>query len=407
LGYDSRGRWRAHGFVQETVTSSGNREDNGRIGVGGAWRFTDRMMVDGEISAGDLGTAGRIGTSYLYSDQTSIYLNYTLDDELLTSGLRTRRGNLITGMRSRLSDSTSVYVEERYQHSSAVTGLTHTAGVRLAPTERFNIGANADVGTLKDRQTAAETDRTALGVRVGYGFDAIQISSGVEYRHDQTEQPDASTSDRTTWLFRNTVRYQTRPDWRLVGKLNHAESESSLGDFFDGGYTEAVLGYAFRPVRHDRLSVLAKYTYFYNVPTSDQVTPTSTTAQFIQKSHVLAMDVDYDLTRRWTVGAKYAYRLGQVSLDRESPEFFDNRAHLYVLRADWRFERRWEALLETRALVLPDFSERRSGALVAVYRYVGSHMKLGAGYNFTDFSDDLTNLDFSHHGLFLNLVGTL
>jgi hypothetical protein len=197
------------------------------------------------------------------------------------------------------------------------------------------------------------------------------------------------------------------PDWRLTGKLNHAESESSLGQFFDGGYTEAVLGYAYRPVKHDRLNILGKYTYFYNVPTTDQVAPTSTAAQFVQKSHVAALDVSYDLTRRWSVGGKYAYRLGQVSLERENPQFFDNRAQLYVARVDWRFERRWEALMEARALVLPDVSEHRSGALVAVYRYIGNHVKLGAGYNFTDFSDDLTNLDFNHHGLFINLIGTM
>jgi hypothetical protein len=31
---------------------------------------------------------------------------------------------------------------------------------------------------------------------------------------------------------------------------------------YDGGYTEAVVGYAYRPVNHDRLNALAKYTYF-------------------------------------------------------------------------------------------------------------------------------------------------
>ena len=54
----------------------------------------------------------------------------------------------------------------------------------------------------------------------------------------------------------------------MIGKLNHSMSESSLGEFYDGGYTEAVVGYAYRPVRNDRLNALAKYTYFYNVPTT-------------------------------------------------------------------------------------------------------------------------------------------
>ena len=46
-------------------------------------------------------------------------------------------------------------------------------------------------------------------------------------------------------------------------------------------------------------------------------------------------------------------------------------------------------------LDMPDLNEQRSGALLAVYRYVGDHFKVGVGYNFTDFSDDLTDLSFT------------
>ena len=42
-----------------------------------------------------------------------------------------------------------------------------------------------------------------------------------------------------------------------------------------------------------------------------------------------------------------------------------------------------------------------------MYRYVGKHLKVGAGYNFTDFSDDLTDLSYDHQGAFLNVIGTL
>ena len=49
----------------------------------------------------------------------------------------------------------------------------------------------------------------------------------------------------------------------------------------------------------------------------------------------------------------------------------------------------------------------RRGALLVVSRSLGSHVKLGIGYNFTDFSDDLTDLDFDHRGAFLSLTGAL
>jgi hypothetical protein len=96
-----------------------------------------------------------------------------------------------------------------------------------------------------------------------------------------------------------------------------------------------------------------------------------------------------------------------VSLDRANPVFFDNTAHLVVLRVDWRFRENWEGMVEGRMLDLPDSRQRLSGALTAIYRYFGKHMKAGVGYNFTDFSDDLTDLSYDSKGFFLNLTGAL
>jgi flagellar motor protein MotB len=410
LGYDPRARWSAYGFVQDTVAKSDTREDNGRVGVGGSYMVSDKLRMDAEVSGGDLGAGGKLGTSYMHSERTNVYLNYALEDERTDNALRSTRGgdgSLVTGMKTRFSDSASVYLEERYQHGNSLTGLTHATGVNLAPNERLNLSATTDVGTLTDAMTGAETDRIAGGVRLGYGFDTVQLSTGVEYRDDESQQLDKSVATRETWLYRNTFRWQITDASRLLGKVNYATSTSSLGNFYDGEYTEAVLGYAFRPVRHDRLNAMVKYTYFYNVPTTDQVTQINAPAEYIQKSHVAALDLTYDLTSTWSVGGKYAYRMGEISLDRDDPEFFDNAAMLYVLRTDYRFREKWEVLLEGRLLDMPDLEEQRAGALVAVSRYVGENFKVGAGYNFTDFSDDLTDLSFDHQGLFLNLTGAL
>lgn len=406
--YDSKGSWGAYGFVQDTLSATGNREENGRVGVGGAYRVTDRFKLNGEISEGDLGPGGKFGTEYLYSDRTNFYLNYGLEDERTDNGVRSRQWNRTAGVKTRYSDSASVYLEQIYTHGDLPTSLTHATGISYAPTDRLNLGARFSFGTMNDELTGAETKRNALGLLAGYSFETIKIASALEYREDETENPvDASTSERTTWLIRNSLKYQITPDWRLVGKFNHSESNSSLGEFYDGGYTEAVVGYGYRPVSNDRLNALVKYTYFYNMPTVGQVTLANTAAEFIQKSHIAALDVSYDVTRRWTLGGKYAYRLGQASQDRVNQVFFDNRAHLYIVRADWHFIHYWDALIEARMLDMPDAQDRRAGALLAVYRNLGNNIKLGVGYNFTDFSDDLTDLSYDSQGVFVNLIGKL
>ena len=407
LGYDSLAAWRAYTFVQDTVSRTGDRDENGRAGLGGSYRLSKEMSIEAEGSEGSLGPGGKLGTKYLVSDHTTLYLNYSLENERSDTGLFQRTGTLVSGMKERLSDSSSVFVEERYQDIDSASGLTHSTGVTFAPDDRWNLGANAEVGTLVDSQTDAETRRKAGGVRIGYGHDKIQFSSGIEYRDDDIQQPDATSSILKTWLFRNNFKLQITPDWRLVGKLDHSMSNNSQGQFYDGGYTEATIGYGYRPVQSDRLDVLAKYTYFYNLPAAGQVTPQDTAAQFIQKSRIVSVDVTYDLTQQWSLGGKYAYRIGEASLDRVNPQFFDNTADLYIVRIDWHFHQEWEATIEGRALTMPDLKQTRSGALVAVYRHLGKHVKAGLGYNFTNFSEDLTDLSFRSHGIFMNVVGAM
>lgn len=405
--YDTRARWSAYGYAQGTVEASGNQEDNGRIGAGGAWRVTDHLKASAEASSGDLGMGAKVGTEYLVSDRSNVYLNYALENERSDNGERARRGNFGSGFRTRWSDTTSVYLEEKYTHGDVPTGLTHATGLDYAPNDRWNFGASLDVGALRDSRTGAELERQALALKVGYATALVKAASALEVRLDDQERVDATHAERTTWLTRNSLKYQFSPDWRLVGKLNYSESTSSLGEFYDGRFIEAVAGYGYRPVLHDRLNLLFKYTYFYNLPASDQVTINNTAAEYIQKSHILSTDAIYDLTPRWSVGGKFAYRLGQVSQDRANPQFFDSRAQLVILRADWHVLRHWDAVLEGRQLDLPDAGDSRSGVLAAVYRHLNEHVKLGAGYNFTTFSDDLTDLSYDSQGFFLNLVGKI
>jgi len=408
LGYDSLTTWRAYTFAQDTVASSGDREDNGRAGVGGSYRVTNTVQLEAEASEGALGPGGKLGANYLVSKNTTMYLNYSLENEFADTGVFQRQGTLVSGMKQRLSDSSSVFVEERYQDIDSASGLTHAAGVTLTPNERWNFGVNAEYGTLVDSQTDAETKRKAAGFRIGYNHDQIQASSGIEYRDDDQQQPDATTyTNLKTWLFRNNFKYQLTPDWRLVGKLDHSMSNDSQGQFYDGGYTDATLGYGYRPVQSDRLDVLAKYTYFYNVPTAGQMTPQDVAAQFIQKSRIASIDASYDLSQQWTIGGKYAYRVGEAALERVNPQFFDNTADLYIVRIDWHFRQEWEATVEGRALEMPDLNQTRSGALIAFYRHLGKHVKAGVGYNFTNFSEDLTDMSFKSHGIFMNVVGSM
>ncbi|HEX7028644.1 MAG TPA: OmpA family protein [Gammaproteobacteria bacterium] len=398
--YDSLADWSAYTFVQSTLDMDETREENDRVGVGGAYQVTDRLKLNAEASNGDGGSGGKLGVDYLVTDRTNLYIAYAVEPERSDTGLRGRNGRATTGFRTRYSDSLSVYGEERLLFGDQPAGLTHAYGVDFAPADRWTVGLSMEAGTLEDNETGAEIERTAMGLSAGYGSESFNYATALEWREDITDN-----SERQTYLIRNNLSLQLNPDWRTIAKLNISESESSLGEFYDGDFTEFVLGYAYRPVAHDRLNLLFKYTFFENLPAPEQETVTGTRADFIQRSNIISVDATYDLTQRWTLGAKLARRNGEVALERTAPVFFESNANLYIVRADWHVVRTWDWLIEARALEVEQAEDMRSGFLTAVYKHLGRNIKLGGGYNFTDFSDDLTDLDFDSQGFFINIIG--
>ncbi len=399
--YTPEADWNAYGFAQATAEATDSRDDNNRVGGGGALQVTDRLRAEGELSGGDRGTGAKLGTTYLLSDDTQLYGGYTLENERQPStGILERQGSFVSGFRTRYSDSLSLYGEERYAHGDVPTGLTHAFGADKRIDPGWTVGLSLEAGTLEDQRTGAETERTAFGLSGTHTGDALDYRGALELRTDRTD-----TSDRETWLVKNRLQYRISESSRLLGKLNLSQSDSSEGEFFDGEFVEAVLGYGLRPVANDRWNTLFKYTYFFNLPAPDQEIADGAGSEFIQRSHILSADAVYELSRTWSLGGKLAFRQGELALDRENPDFFQSRARLTVLRADWHVLRRWDLVLEGRRLDLIDAEDTRDGALVGAYRHFGRHVKIGVGYNFTDFSDDLTDLSFDSQGAFINIVG--
>lgn len=60
----------------------------------------------------------------------------------------------------------------------------------------------------------------------------------------------------------------------------------------------------------------------------------------------------------------------------------------------------WDIYVEGRRLAV-DSEDNRDGFLMGVNKHIGKHLKVGVGYNFTDFSDDLARVnDYTYEGVF-------
>ncbi|MDO8990425.1 MAG: OmpA family protein, partial [Sideroxyarcus sp.] len=264
----------------------------------------------------------------------------------------------------------------------------------------WNFGFKGEVGNLADAQ-AGDFSRKALTLSAGRAIEKTRYAGNVEWRNED----GTLIGQRTTWLVRNSLGYQVDADWRFLGKLNFSVSESSLGSAFNADYTEVVTGYAWRPVENDKLNALFKYTYFANRPSSASVSTTGVAADFEQRSHILATDAMYDVRPWLSIGGKYGYRRSEMRTPAAAGDWQNADANLVIARADWHFVHEWDALAELRRLSVPAANDSRSGALLAIYRHIDRNVKIGAGYNFADFSDDMTDMSYSARGWFINVIG--
>jgi outer membrane protein OmpA-like peptidoglycan-associated protein len=395
--------WSSYGFVQGTAERSGSRSENNRGGVGGSWQVNDRLKVNAEASDGSLGPGGKLGTEYRVSDRSNAYLNYELETDNPDSYYRGSTGTWVTGADYRISDRTRLFGESRMSNGAGPESLTHAFGVDLAPNDRWNYGAKFETGKVSD-PLAGDLKRDAIALSVGYKYEKVKYAGSLEYRNEDSSALGAASSTRHVWLMRNTLGYQYDPAWRLLGKLNFSASDNSQGAFYDGDYHEFVLGVAYRPVDNDRWNTLFKYTNFYNLPSPGQVAPSGTTADYAQKSQVFSLDTIYDVRPWLSLGFKYGLRVGELKDSKVGGDWYSSRADLVVVRADWHWVKEWDAVAELRDLRVQTAQDSNAGALLAVYRHLGEHMKLGAGYNFTNYSDDLTDLSYRSHGWFINAV---
>ena len=398
-----------HGFAQFTLDSDATRNRNNRFGLGGDFKLNDRLSLNGEVSEGDGGLGANAQATFKRSDNSEFYLGYALSADRTDTGFATQTqslanyGTLTFGARTRYNDSLSVYGEERFGYGDNQTSLTHVYGLTFNPSEIWSFGANIENGQIEDDANGT-FDRTAFSVSAARATESMRLASNLEGRFEDGTF-SGTDRDRTTWLMRNTASFDAGENWEVLGRFNFALSESDQSDFLDADFIEGVLGAAYRPVHNDRLNGLLKYTYFEDLSPAQQISAGGTTALARQKSQIFSVDAIYDLTQKLSIGGKYGFRSGEVALDRTSDDFIKSDAHIGIIRFDYHVVKKWDLLAEGRVLSSSLANDKQYGALLGVYRHVGDNAKIGVGYSFSKFSDDLTDFETDNDGFFLNLVG--
>jgi len=267
--------------------------------------------------------------------------------------------------------------------------LKTSAGVELG----FDDGLNAGLADLVSR------DPRAVG-----GVDSYPDHGGVAPGAPLVVPP----VDRIQVVTGAGAAWKATDNHTILGRLRLAHTgvrgETGVRETA-ARYGEATGGFAYRPVSHDWLHLLARYSYL-----RDARPVAAGEAREDAKSHVVAVVPLADLAWRLTLAGKIAFKRTQASTALPDGETLisDTNTLLALVRLGYRFYGRWDASGELRMLVVdsPNGAESRSGTLWEAGYRMNEWLRMGIGYNLSRFSDnELGDLQRDSHGFFVRITG--
>jgi hypothetical protein len=385
-----------YGIAQITVDESGNYADNDAYTLGAKYLFGNLSSVGAEVTSGDRGDSASINAEYRLSPEHSLYGAYTYSTDNTVDPLfgRTNPTGLTLGQRWRISNQVNLFNESQFLKNRNESGIAHTFGMDFYPKPGWNYGFTLQRGELENSRGII--DRNAYSVSGGFTDQDVSWNSKLEYRRD------SGAEQRRQWVSTNRLLYKVNDDWRIAARFNYGDTQDAFNAAQDAKFVEGNVGFAYRPAKNDRWNVLGRYTYLYDLSSFGQ----EGVNLFDQRSQILSLEGIYRVNERWEVAGKLARREGEARIARGAGEWFDSGASFAAGQVRYQTTYGWDGLLEYRWLGSEKDDGSRKGWLLGADRHVTNNLRVGAGYNFTEFSDNLTQIDFDQKGWFFNVTGT-
>jgi len=234
---------------------------------------------------------------------------------------------------------------------------------------------------------------------VSFKDDFVQANSKLEYRR-------FSVNGGNNWqiLSYSNVDVQLTEDIEFFTRFNFAKSRDLNLDQSVADFTEFNTGFALRPRNWDRLNVLTRYTFLQDNLPDDRF---GNGFGFEQRQHILALEGIFDVNKYFQLVEKVAWKMTDLHTSEGANASVYN--YLWINRVNYHVTRKWDVALEYRLLAQQGaLDSYKHGVLVEVDRELYEYVRLGLGYNFTDFNDNLrggNNYQNTTQGPFVRLTG--
>lgn len=379
-----------YGIIQTSIWDD-NYGANNIYTLGTDLRVTDKFRLKAEGSTGNKGNGAEILGTYDFTPDHSLYMGYALDDNNDFGSNYGQEHTFTVGQKFMYDQKTTMYHENQFLKDNVGKGILQSYGVDYAYSEEITVGTLVQQGNLETYD--GNLERTSVSVYSRYYIRDFMIRNKLEFGKDKGA---GMSADR--WATINRGKLVLNDEYTLFGELNYLYRNAK--EEKDDRSVEAGLGLGYRPVWNDKLNLIGKYEYVQNIGINNQFNATNDT-----KAHILSLEGIYELTQRLDIGGKYAFRTEEYRAGRGEGDWYNSKLDLYAVRLNYEVIKSWYAFGEYHILRDITDDSYEHGALLGVYKEVQENLKVGVGYNFTEFDDDLSDLDYSAKGWFINVIG--
>lgn len=386
-----------YGVQQITLFKDADESRNDRTTLGAQFRLSERTDLNLEAFYGVLGFGENAGLTRKVDEQTRVYTAFETSTDHATN--RTYH-NRIFGTTTDFGDRSQVYKERQFRDYKSQNAAVDVYGIRYSPSPAWTLHGSQEFSRIVQDRAASIIgnqiiDRNTASIGAAYRGEKLNSGTRFELRKDK------GTERRTQYVALHRSEYKPEPAWVFMEEAKFSYTGNQTTSLEEASFFEVNAGAAHRPTLNDRLNVLSKYAFLQDLSPAGQ-----RDIAFDERSHVISIEALYDLTPKVGLGSKAAYKLAQIQLERDADLFVSSQTYLFVERVNYRIFKNWTGYGECRWLANSTALDRKQGIVAGIERRLFKHMSLGLGYNFADFNDDLTHLNYESGGWFLNTKAT-
>lgn len=416
--------------------------ENDAATIGAKYDLNNDFAVSLDYTEADRGSSLNTNAEYKRTPDHSIYGSYVysprssnssgLTESLISSKTFSQQEGISLGQRIQLTEKLRATTESQVLHDQNSKAYVNSLGLDLIPKQNWQLGvsfqkgriysntgnSSSDLVDVFGNSNQLKTQRQSISLSASYIDEKIEWTSKLEQRLDSTETVLNEKSEQL--LNTNRLNYRLNHDWVTHVKMNYSltESKNNIANIKQAKLIDSGVGFSWSPV-NERWSLISKYSYFYDLAPLGQVSNNG--SDYDQKSHILSLEGTYVLNKNWEIGAKIAKRQTSIRIERGVGDWFTNNATYAAAQIRFKISRNfnldniqsssnldtlttgWSFLSEYRSLNT-EKDGVKSGFLIGVDKEVTKNVRIGMGYNFTNFSADLTQLSYKSKGYFINIV---